>query len=185
MMIPDWWVVVDLSVAYHAGRSVAYMGPVPACRCPSHRYSGWVLKMLFAWVVQMPVRFPIPLLGLGPWAVDSLNHHTLGVLFAVDIHPCSMGPVFGSGTLHRLPMGSSDYRTQGQVGIPWVQIVDDSGGIVAFVVPFLPFQSSYGLLSSDPAGGTMPLQLLVGSCFDHCKASCCILEVVCCVVVVV
>jgi hypothetical protein len=99
-MIPDWWVVVDLSVAYHAGHSVAYVGPIQARRCPSHRYGGRVLKMLFAWVVQTPVRFPIPLLGLGPWAVDSSNHRTLGVLFAMDIHPCSMGPVFGSGTLY-------------------------------------------------------------------------------------
>jgi hypothetical protein len=65
--------------------------------------------MLFTWVVQTPVCFPISLLGLGPWAEDSLNHHTLGVLFAVDIHPCSMELVFGSGTLHRPPMGSSDY----------------------------------------------------------------------------
>jgi hypothetical protein len=56
---------------------------------------------------------------------------------------------------------------------------------VAFVVPFLPFQSSYGLSSSDPAGGTMPLQSLVGGCFDHCEASCCVLEVVCRVIVVV
>jgi hypothetical protein len=102
-------VVVDLLVAYHVGHSVAYVGPVQACRCPSHHYGGRVLKMLFTWVVQMPVHFPIPLLGLGPWAVDSSNHCTLGVLFAVDIHPCSMGPVFGSGTLYRPPMGSSDY----------------------------------------------------------------------------
>jgi hypothetical protein len=172
-------------VAHHTGHSVAYAGPVQARRCPSHRYSGRVLKMLFAWVVQTPVRFPIPLLGLGPWAVDSSNHCTLGVLFAVDIHPCSMGLVFGLGTLYRPPMGSSDYRTQGRVGILRVQIVDDSGGIVAFVAPFLPFQSLYRLSSSDPAGGTMPLQSLVGGCFDRCEASCCVLEVVCRVVVVV
>jgi hypothetical protein len=44
---------------------------------------------------------------------------------------------------------------------------------VAFVVPFLPFQSSYGLLNFDPAGGTMPLQSLVGSCFGCCEASWC------------
>jgi hypothetical protein len=82
-------------------------------------------------------------------------------------------------------MGLSDYQTQGWVGVPWVQIIDDSGGIMAFVAPFLPFQSSYGLSSFDPAGGMTPLQSLVGSCFDCCEASCCILEVVCHVVVVV
>jgi hypothetical protein len=109
-MIPDWWVVVSFSIAYHVECGVVYAGSIQAHRCPSRRYdSELVLRMPSAWVVQMVVRFPIPLLGLGPWAVGSLNHRTLGMLSAVGVHPHSRVLMSGLGTLHRLPLGLSEY----------------------------------------------------------------------------
>jgi hypothetical protein len=101
VMIPDWWVVVSFSIAYHIECGVVYAGSVQARRCPSRCYGGeLVLRMPSTWVVQTVVHFPIPLLGLGPWAVGSLNHCTLDTLSAVGVHLHSRVLMSGSGTLH-------------------------------------------------------------------------------------